>query len=86
MGGHTNVENYSLVKTLHGHGSDVSDLAWSPDNSYLASCAFDGKIIIWDGATFEMVASIDAHEGFVKGLTWDPVGKYLASQVCLFIT
>lgn len=33
---------------------DVTDVAWSPDNTYLASAGLDSKIIIWDGRTFGM--------------------------------
>lgn len=32
--------------------TDVQDLAWSSDNQYLASCAVDGHVIVWDGLTF----------------------------------
>ncbi|KAG0328355.1 HIR complex subunit [Dissophora globulifera] len=59
---------------------DVTDVAWSPENTYLASAGLDSKIIIWDGRTFDRVITLDQHQGFVKGLTWDPVGKYMASQ------
>ena len=31
---------------------DVTDVAWSPENTYLASAGLDSKIIIWDGKTF----------------------------------
>ncbi|KAF9413406.1 HIR complex subunit [Podila epigama] len=75
-----NVENWRGVKRLAGHESDVTDVAWSPENTYLASAGLDSKIIIWDGRSFERVIMLDQHQGFVKGLTWDPVGKYLASQ------
>ncbi|KAG0201883.1 HIR complex subunit [Mortierella sp. GBA30] len=75
-----NVENWRGVKRLAGHESDVTDVAWSPENTYLASAGLDSKIIIWDGRTFDRVKTLDQHQGFVKGLTWDPVGKYLASQ------
>ncbi|KAF9974826.1 HIR complex subunit [Actinomortierella ambigua] len=75
-----NVENWRAVRRLSGHESDVSDVAWSPENTYLASASLDSKIIIWDGKTFDKVMKLDQHQGFVKGLTWDPVGKYLASQ------
>lgn len=34
---------------------DVQDLAWSSDNQYLASCAVDGHVIVWDGMTFGML-------------------------------
>ncbi|KAJ1658482.1 HIR complex subunit [Dispira simplex] len=79
LGSH-NVENWKAVRRLVGHESDVTDLAWSPENTYLASCGLDRKIFIWDGQTFERLRCLTAHQGFVKGLTWDPVGKYLASQ------
>ncbi|KAF9103107.1 HIR complex subunit [Mortierella sp. AM989] len=75
-----NIENWRGVKRLSGHESDVTDVAWSPENTYLASAGLDSKIIIWDGRTFDRVITLDQHQGFVKGLTWDPVGKYMASQ------
>ncbi|KAI8838088.1 WD40-repeat-containing domain protein [Chytridium lagenaria] len=75
-----NVESWRGIKVLSGHESDVADLAWSPENEYLASCALDSQIIIWDCKTFDKVKKLDAHRGFVKGITWDPVGKFLASQ------
>ncbi|KAF9358579.1 HIR complex subunit [Mortierella sp. NVP85] len=75
-----NVENWRGVGRLVGHDSDVTDVSWSPENTYLASAGLDSKIIIWDGKTFNRVVSLDQHQGFVKGLTWDPVGKYMASQ------
>ncbi|KAG0051915.1 HIR complex subunit [Gryganskiella cystojenkinii] len=75
-----NIENWRGVKRLAGHESDVTDVSWSPENTYLASAGLDSKIIIWDGKTFDRIITLDQHQGFVKGLTWDPVGKYLASQ------
>ncbi|TPX56353.1 hypothetical protein PhCBS80983_g04591 [Powellomyces hirtus] len=73
-------ESWRAVKVLRGHESDVADLAWSPDNTYLASCGFETTIYIWDGKTFNLLQKLHAHTAFVKGVTWDPVGKYLASQ------
>jgi len=31
---------------------DVAELAWSPNNEFLASCSLDNSIIIWNGSTF----------------------------------
>ena len=57
------------------------DLAWSPQDRWLASCSIDNTIIVWDGQNFPaMVAMLKGHTGLVKGVAWDPVGKYLASQ------
>lgn len=47
-----NVENWKGTRRLAGHESDVCDLAWSNDSSYLASCGLDSLVIIWDGNTF----------------------------------
>lgn len=35
-----------------GFQIDVSDLAWSPDGSMLATGSFDSTIIIWETETF----------------------------------
>ncbi|CAG8559200.1 8448_t:CDS:10 [Diversispora eburnea] len=75
-----NIENWKPVKRLTGHQSDVVDLSWSKDNTYLASCGLDSLVFIWDGKTFEKLHKLDKHAGFVKGVTWDPVGEYLATE------
>ncbi|KAI5118027.1 hypothetical protein M0805_004892 [Coniferiporia weirii] len=75
-----NVEGWKPLKRLPGHESDVTDLAWSPDDRYLASTGLDSKVLIWCGFTLERLAKLDLHQGFVKGVCWDPVGEFLATQ------
>lgn len=76
-----NAENWRCSATLRGHGGDVLDLAWSPQDRWLASCSVDNTIIIWDAQSFPTIVSmLKGHSGLVKGVTWDPVGKFLASQ------
>lgn len=76
-----NVENWRCSSTLRGHSGDVLDLAWSPQDRWLASCSVDNSIIIWDAQAFPtIVATLKGHTGLVKGVSWDPVGKYIASQ------
>ncbi|CAG8719650.1 22358_t:CDS:10, partial [Dentiscutata erythropus] len=77
--GEHNIENWKPVRRLSGHQSDVVDLAWSRNNTYLASCSLDSLVFIWDGKTFERLHKLNQHLGFVKGVTWDPVGEYLAT-------
>ncbi|KAJ1800772.1 HIR complex subunit [Coemansia sp. RSA 2399] len=74
------MEMWHPVRRLTGHESDVCDVAWSPDNRFLATSGLDNVICVWDTATFERVAKITGHSQFVKGVTFDPAGKYLASQ------
>ena len=58
------------------------DVAWSPDDSMIASGSVDNTVIVWNANKFpEQLQIIKGHEGLVKGVTFDPVGKYLASQV-----
>lgn len=75
---------------------DVTDVAWSPEDRYLASVGLDSAVMIWDGFTLgtsyalipyratelrpERVRKLDQHQGFVKGVCWDPVGEFLATQ------
>ncbi|KAJ6572019.1 histone transcription regulator 1 [Mycena capillaripes] len=75
-----NVEGWRPLKRLPGHESDVTDVAWSPGDRYLASVGLDSKVIIWCGYTHERLRKLDQHQGFVKGVCWDPVGEYLATQ------
>ncbi|WRT70374.1 uncharacterized protein IL334_007372 [Kwoniella shivajii] len=75
-----NHENWKALTRLVGHVADVVDLAWSRDDSMLASVGLDSKVWIWDGTTFERLRKLDLHQGFVKGVCWDPVGNFLATQ------
>ncbi|KAJ1304238.1 hypothetical protein OPQ81_005401 [Rhizoctonia solani] len=75
-----NIEGWKALKRLPGHESDVTDLAWAPEDRYLASVGLDSLVIIWSGYNLDPIIKIDGHQGFVKGVTWDPVGQFLATQ------
>ncbi|OCF32185.1 protein HIR1 [Kwoniella heveanensis BCC8398] len=75
-----NYENWKALTRLAGHAADVVDLAWSRDDSMLASVGLDSKVCIWDGQSFRRLRELDLHQGFVKGVCWDPVGNFLATQ------
>jgi protein HIRA/HIR1 len=42
-----NLEGWRCVHTLRGHHGDVLDMAWSPNDRYLATCSVDNTIIVW---------------------------------------
>lgn len=46
-----NAEGWKALKRLPGHESDVTGLAWSPGDRYLASVGADSMVMIWDGYT-----------------------------------
>uniref|UniRef100_A0A182QHA6 Protein HIRA n=1 Tax=Anopheles farauti TaxID=69004 RepID=A0A182QHA6_9DIPT len=80
-GGAKSVEHWRCISTLRGHAGDVLDLAWSPQDRWIASCSVDNTIIIWDAQHFpKIIHVLKGHTGLVKGVTWDPVGKFIASQ------
>jgi len=80
-GGKVNHESYRCAHTLRLHSGDVLDIAWSPDDTWLATASVDNTVIVWDVEKLpQTVAILKGHTGLVKGVTWDPVGKYLASQ------
>ncbi|XP_035691249.1 protein HIRA-like [Branchiostoma floridae] len=76
-----NIEQFRCVATLRTHTGDILDLAWSPQDAWLATCSIDNTIIVWNAQKFpEIISILKGHTGLVKGVTWDPVGKYLATQ------
>ncbi|KAG2747836.1 WD40 repeat-like protein [Suillus brevipes Sb2] len=78
-----NVEGWKPMKRLPGHESgesDVTDLAWAPEDRYLASVGLDSVVLVWCGYTLERLRKLDQHQGFVKGVCWDPVGEFMATQ------
>ena len=42
------VETGEEIVTFRGHPTDVQALAFSPDNTLLASASYDGSILLWD--------------------------------------
>ncbi len=39
------------LATLTGHTDKVSDAAWSPDGTRLATASYNGEVRLWDPAT-----------------------------------
>lgn len=75
-----NVENWRLKVRLRGHEAIVSDLAWSPSSTRLATASIDNKVKIWDAGNGLCVRVLEGHAGHVKGVAWDPFDRFLASQ------
>eukprot|EP00795_Rhopilema_esculentum_P015575 gene15575-6844_t len=76
-----NIEHWRCAHILRGHSGDILDIAWSPDDRFLASGSVDNTVNIWSAEKFpDLITTLKGHQGLVKGVTWDPVGKYFASQ------
>lgn len=54
----------------------VTDLAWSPDETKLASSSHDGKVHVWDANTREHLLG---YRGGARRVSWSPDGAKIAS-------
>lgn len=65
------------VKALSGHGLKIEDLVFSPDSLLLASCACDGRAILWDTRDWKQVHTFEFQE-IPRKLTFSHDGRSLA--------
>jgi len=63
--------------SLEGHYSRVSGLSYHPlAANVLATCGFDGNVIVWDATTGEQKYNIEIGEELI-GMSWSLDGKYI---------
>ncbi|MBI2393526.1 MAG: hypothetical protein HYV09_28360 [Deltaproteobacteria bacterium] len=68
------------LRSLEGHGSNITALAFAPAGSRLASASVDGTVRLWDAASGASLGVIDGHDVFPLGLAWTDDGSKLASS------
>lgn len=72
-----------LVQTIEAHGSQISQLEFSPDGHWLAAGSFDGLISLWENnesnAQFLIKLIYEGHQGAVNGIAFSPDGTLLSS-------
>lgn len=68
-----------LLATLTGHTAGVSDVSFSPNGKYLASCADDETVRIWNVGTRETIRILRAHTYHVTSVRFHPKGSILVT-------
>ncbi len=67
------------IREIRAHRDVLYDAELSPDQTLLATCSYDRKIILWNVASGEQVRSLDGHTGPVYDIAFSPDGKNLVS-------
>ncbi|MFD8081616.1 NB-ARC domain-containing protein [Kitasatospora sp. NPDC059722] len=68
-----------VVRVLTGHVNGVSDCAFSPEGTLLATSSHDGTVRLWDSATGGPVRILTGHVGAVAACAFSPDGTLLAT-------
>lgn len=75
-----NAETGEKLFTLNGHLSTIHTVAFSPDDSMLATGSYDRKVIVWNLKTGEVMFTLAGHTGSVFSIAFSADGKQLITS------
>jgi WD40 repeat protein len=67
-----NLADLSLIRTLTGHGLEVTEIDFSPDSTRLVSSSVDRTLKIWDVASGVVLDTLTGHTDAVESVVWSP--------------
>ncbi len=73
-----NVGNGVETAVLRGHRFGVLGLAWSADNSKLATSGHDGTVRVWEPSQGNELLSLRVPGQRVNSVAWSPDGRFIA--------
>ncbi|KAI1194556.1 WD40 repeat-like protein [Nemania serpens] len=73
-------ETWRTKQMFRPTGSEIYDLAWSPDGTYFIIGSMDNVARIYNAGTGVLIRQIAEHSHYVQGVTWDPLNEYIATQ------
>ncbi|KAL9127604.1 MAG: hypothetical protein Q9217_003562 [Psora testacea] len=73
-------ETWRIKHMCRSSGSEVYDLAWSPDGVFFITGSMDNIARVYNAQTGQMVRQIAEHNHYVQGVAWDPLNEFLATQ------
>ncbi|KAF2275863.1 WD40 repeat-like protein [Westerdykella ornata] len=73
-------ETWRVKHMCRSMGSEIYDLAWSPDGVFFITGSMDNIARIYNAQTGACVRQIAEHNHYVQGVAWDPLNEYVATQ------
>ncbi|POS85764.1 hypothetical protein EPUL_002184 [Erysiphe pulchra] len=71
--------NYRMKFTLKGHRGPVSQVRFSPDGRWIASCSADATVKVWDSMTGKHMRTMEGHLAGISAISWSPDSNTIAS-------
>ncbi|KAK3216817.1 hypothetical protein GRF29_1g1040559 [Pseudopithomyces chartarum] len=73
-------EAWRVKHMCRSMGSEIYDLAWSPDGQFFITGSMDNIARIYNAQTGVMIRQIAEHSHYVQGVAWDPLNEFVATQ------
>ncbi|KAL2755098.1 hypothetical protein ACRALDRAFT_1064815 [Sodiomyces alcalophilus JCM 7366] len=73
-------ETWRAKHMCRSSGSEIYDLAWSPDSTFFIIGSMDNIARIYNAVTGVLVRQIAEHSHYVQGVAWDPLNEFIATQ------
>ncbi|KAI9879592.1 MAG: hypothetical protein M1830_008042 [Pleopsidium flavum] len=73
-------ETWRVKHMCRSFGSEIYDLAWSPDGVFFITGSMDNIARIYSAQTGQTVRQIAEHNHYVQGVAWDPLNEFVATQ------
>ncbi|KAE9965097.1 hypothetical protein BLS_002126 [Venturia inaequalis] len=73
-------ETWRVKNMSRALGTEIYDLAWSPDGVFIISGSMDNTCRIYNAQTGSIVRQIADHTHFIQGVAWDPLNEFVATQ------
>lgn len=74
-----NVPTRALTLTLIGHTASVSEIAFSPTGTLIATASHDSTVKIWDAVNGKLLQSFAVPDSAIAALGFSPDGQQLAT-------
>ncbi|GME28529.1 wd40 repeat-like protein [Neofusicoccum parvum] len=73
-------ETWRVKHMCRSLGSEIYDMAWSPDGAFFITGSMDNVARIYNAQNGQIVRQIAEHSHYVQGVAWDPLNEFVATQ------